>query len=380
MSNSTHQREQRPSPESPWSLSLGRVSGIPIRLHFTFLLLLGWLAFAAYRGEGPGRWYGLLYVIGIFTCVVLHELGHSVVAQRYGINVAEIVLYPIGGVARLEKLPHPAQELWIALAGPAVNVVIAVAIYIGLQATGSVVPWEQMTLESPAWWQKLLLANVILVVFNMIPAFPMDGGRVLRASLALRIGELRATEIAAGIGQLFAILIGFLGLLFNPLLLFIAFFVFIGAGQEAMMYRGKALVEGLPVRAAMITDFRTLPVNATLEQAKDLLLSTTQQDFPVMHGDEVVGLLSRQALLRGFAEHGPTGYVAGSMARDYVTASPDQDLEDIAPEVQSGKQFCVLVMEDGHLVGMITPENLAELLVIQQLKQREKTGTPGGFA
>jgi Zn-dependent protease len=347
-------------------------------LHFTFLLLLGWLAIAAYRGEGPGRWYGLLYVIGIFACVVLHELGHSLVAQRYGIHVSEIILYPIGGVARLEKLPKPAQELWIALAGPAVNVLIATAIYIGLQTRGALIPWEQMRLESPAWWQKLLLANVILVVFNMIPAFPMDGGRVLRALLALQLGELRATEIAAGIGQLFAIAIGFLGLLFNPLLLFIAFFVFVGAGQEAMMYRGKALVEGLPVRAAMITEFRTLPVNATLEQAKDLLLATSQQDFPVMHGDEVVGLLSRQALLRGFAEHGPTGYVAGSMARDFPTVSPDQDLEDIAPEVQSGNQFCILVMENGNLVGMITPENLAELLVIQQLKQREKMGTHGG--
>jgi Zn-dependent protease/CBS domain-containing protein len=364
-------RQARPAaPESAWALNLGTVSGIPIRLHFTFFLLLAWLFF---RDTGPSRWFSVLYVLGIFACVVLHELGHSLVAQRYGIGVSEITLYPIGGVARIEKIPGPRQELWIALAGPAVNVVIAALIYLGLQVSGGLANWRSIVMNSGHWWQNLMAANIFLFVFNMIPAFPMDGGRVLRALLALRMGEVRATEVAAGVGQFLAIALGFYGFFLpNFLLVFIAFFVFLGAGQEAMMYRRKALVEGVPVKAAMIRDFRTLPVGATLRQAADLLLETSQQDFPVVMGDEVVGVLSRQALLRGFAEHGPDSYVTGSMLREFPVAAPDADLQDIAADLQGGQNGCILVMENGRLVGLVTMENLAELLVLRQIAERTR--------
>ncbi len=341
-------------------MGLGRVSGIPIRLHFTFLLLLGWLAVS-------GSLVGMLLVVGVFICVVLHELGHSVVAQKYGIGVAEIVLYPIGGVARLEKLPEPKQEFWIALAGPAVNVILAAILYAALIATHSPIPWSEFFGQGGGLLQRLLFANLMLFGFNLIPAFPMDGGRVLRAILAMKMGDLRGTEIAAGIGQMLAICLGFYGLIApQPFMIFIALFVFIGAGQEASMYRGRALVEGVPVHKATITDFRTLAPDATLGEAAELLLKTSQQDFPVVHGEEAIGILTRNALLRGLAEEGRTGYVTRWMDREFLTVSPDTDLSAIAADMQSGQQACALVMRDGELLGIVTLENLAELLLVRQ--------------
>lgn len=359
---------QRAPSETPHSLGLLTVMGIPIRIHYTFFLLLAWLAFYE---SGPSRLYGLLNILGIFTCVVLHELGHSVIAQRFGIQVSEIVLYPIGGVARLEKNPPPRAEVWIAIAGPAVNVIIAGLIYAILTARGvPLLPWGELMAERGHYWQKLLFSNILLVLFNLIPAFPMDGGRVLRALLAMGVGEARGTQIAASIGQILALGLGLLGLFWNPMLLFIAFFVFIGAGQEAAQQRGKAFLEGLSVREGMITDFRTLPVGATLAEARDLLIHTSQVDFPVLHGEEVVGVLARIALFQGLRDQGPTAYVAGSMAREFPVAAPNDDLQELVEEMQASQRSCVLIMEDGRLIGLVTMENIAELLILRQIMER----------
>jgi len=353
-------RGAKRSAESVWSMGMGRVSGIPIRLHFTFLVLLGWLAVS-------GPLTGLLFVVGVFICVVLHELGHSIVAQKYGIGVAEIVLYPIGGVARLEKLPEPKQEVWIALAGPAVNVVLAVILFAALIATHSPIPWGDFFGPGGGLLQRLLFANLMLCGFNLIPAFPMDGGRVLRAILAINLGELRGTEIAAAVGQVLAIILIFVALWQQmAFLVFIGVFVYLGAGQEANMYRGRALVEGVPVHKATITDFRMLSPGASLGEAAELLLKTSQQDFPVVNGDEAIGILTRNSLLRGLAEEGKTGYVTRWMDREFLTVSPDLDLASIAADMQSGQQTCALVMRDGELLGIVTLENLAELLLVRQ--------------
>ncbi len=363
---------RRAVPETPHTIRLAEVSGIPIRLHYFFLLFLAWIAFSS---SGPNRLLGVLTLVGIFTCVVLHELGHSIIAQRFGIRVSEIVLYPIGGVARMEKMPAPRAELWIALAGPAVNVVIAIALFAALQFTTGLAPWDQIWLTPGHFWQKLLHANLLLVGFNLIPAFPMDGGRVLRALMAMAMGETRATEIAATIGQVLALGLGLLGVFSGNLFwLLIAVFVFMAAGQEAAMYRGKAFLEGLHVSDAMITDLRTLPVGATLGDAQDLLLHTSQTDFPVVHGDEVVGLLSRIKLFQSLREKGPSEYVAGAMERDYPSVGPDDDLQEVAADMQGGQQSCVLVMENGRLAGMVTMENLAELLILRQIMQQAPAG------
>ncbi len=353
--------------EGAWTVRLCTVSGIPIRLHFTFLVLLLWLGLSASKVSG-GSWQGFAFIASVFGCVILHELGHSLVAQRFGIGVAEIVLYPMGGVARLERLPKPPQEFWIALAGPAVNVVIAGILWPIIAARGGMSPWEQLSPVGGNWLQQLMGANLVLAAFNMLPAFPMDGGRVLRSLLAFRMGEVKATELAASIGQLAAFGLGLAGLVYSSIiLLFIAFFVYIGAGQEAAMYRGRALVGGVPTKEAMITEFKCLPADATIGQAADLLLETSQQDFPVVHGSEILGVLSRQALLRGLAVEGPSGYVVGAMTRDYPRAEPDDDLEETVARLQASGQSCMLVMEDETIKGLLTMENLAEFLVVRQI-------------
>jgi Zn-dependent protease/predicted transcriptional regulator len=373
----------RPSPPPPdgGAFRLVTVSGIPIRLHWTFLLLLAWLAFSSLGSNPkPGRpeqapYMGLLFVIGIFACVVLHELGHALTAQRYGIRTRDIVLYPIGGVAALETVPRPRQELWIALAGPAVNLVIAGLLYVGLRLAGQpLTPFNPVTGQSNLL-ANLLWANLTLAVFNMLPAFPMDGGRVLRALIARFTSEVNATVIAARIGQALAILLGLLGLfvLGNWILVFVAIFVYIGAGQEASMFQTRALITGHRVREAMLREFHTLTVGSTLREAADVLLAGSQQDFPVVHGGEVVGVLSRSALLRGWATEGPDAYVAGVMERDFNWARPDDDLETILS--QSQMTGPILVMEGdsrerGNLIGMVTQENLLEFLTLTQLKMR----------
>src|SRR6185503_16252974 len=190
---------------SRWSFQVATLLGIPIRVHVTFLALLVWFGtYAAAMARDVKT--ELAFVVGVFTCVVLHELGHAAMAKRFGVKTREIVLYPIGGVARLERIPGGVAELLIALAGPAVNAVIGAALSIVLVAVGAPI---DLSIDFPfqdGLVQKLLWSNVMLVLFNMIPAFPMDGGRVLRGLLAISLGQDRATRIAAIVGQLFAVL------------------------------------------------------------------------------------------------------------------------------------------------------------------------------
>lgn len=356
------------------SFRIATVSGIPIRLHFTFLLLI--LAIAYFGGARTA-----FFLLGLFFCVVLHELGHSLVAQRYGYKVRDIVLYPIGGVASLEGCPRPRHELWIALAGPAVNVVIAALLAVYLGTTGTFPAFDQL-LSSQALSggdaTALLRANILLVLFNMIPAFPMDGGRVLRALLALSIGRGRATRIAAFIGQAIAILFGIYGLRSGQIgLVLIALFVFFGAGQEAAGEQSREVVEGAAVGAAMVREFQTLGVGDSLRRAAEVLLATHQQDFPVVHGDEIVGVLPRGALLRGLAERGESAYVSEVMLRDVLRAKPDDSLEEMLTRPEGVQRAPVLVMENDHLVGMLTADNLMEFLTLRQIAQAREQSRNG---
>lgn len=351
-------RPERPASQ-PWALKIGQVAGIPIYLHLTFLLLILFLGFRSIPN--------LLFILSLFACVALHELGHALVALRYKIPVADITLYPIGGIARIEKQPEPSQELWIAIAGPMVNVAIAAALWIYLQATGHLGDLIPNDFIKAGWVRQVLTANVTLAVFNLIPAFPMDGGRILRALLALRLPLERATSIAASIGQLIAIVAGIYGFLTpNLMLLLVAFFVYLGAGQEVMIVRRENLIRDVSVREAMLSEVHTLPHGSTYREAADLLLATSQQDFPVALGDEVYGLLSRDSLLRGLATEGPEAYIASGMARDFIRANPDDDLKELLPQIQGGAGPA-LVFEGERMVGMVTTENLMEFLVIRQI-------------
>src|ERR1700737_3033779 len=288
-----------------WSLPIIRIAGIQLRIHITFLLLIGWLAFGYYAEGGSAVAAArVVFILLLFVCVVLHEFGHAFAAKAFGINTPDITLLPIGGVARLERMPEePLQELIIALAGPAVNVVIALCLFLVIGTRGLLNP---ETVQGGDMIAQLLTINVVLVLFNLLPAFPMDGGRVLRALLATRLSYARATQIAANIGQACAFVFGFLGLIGNPFLIFIALFVYVGASQEAALAQMRNVSRTFPVSSAMVREFRTLPKDATLEEAVDALLATSQHDFPVVdENGGVAGILTRHDLIAALRKNDP---------------------------------------------------------------------------
>jgi Zn-dependent protease len=339
------------------------LAGVPVRFHFTFFLLILFVVAASATGSRE-VWVEAAFIGALFASVLLHELGHAITARSYGIRTLEIVMYPIGGVARLAEQPRPRAELWIALAGPAVNVVIAGAVYGALILA---LPAEK-TLDDLL--RRIAVGNLYLAAFNMVPAFPMDGGRVLRALLAMWKGEEAAIQIAAGTGRTLAVAMGLYGLATGQVfLLFIAFLVYMAATQERLASTGRTLTQGMPVRAAMITDFRTLPHGSTMREAADLLLSTSQQDFPVMHGDQVIGLLDRTAFVRGVAMEGGEAFVSAAMNRDFVRLDPEMDLAQALPALADAGH-CALVMEGDTLVGLLTPENISEFLLLRKLGMR----------
>jgi Zn-dependent protease/predicted transcriptional regulator len=351
-----------------WSWKLGEFRGIGVYVHATFLILLGFVVLSHWSaGQSLAKTLeGVGFILALFTCIVLHEFGHALTAARFGIKTRDITLLPIGGLARLEKMPdEPIQELWVALAGPAVNVVIALALFGWLWLSATIAPLERLTVTSGPFLQRLLAVNVVLVVFNMLPAFPMDGGRVLRALLATSMGYARATHIAANIGQAMALLFGFLGFFFNPFLLFIALFVWIGASQEASMVEMKSALGGIPVARAMITDFEALHPEDRLQRAIELILAGSQQDFPVADNGQVLGILTRQDLIRALAQRGQETLVRDVMQREFEIVDPAEMLETALQRLQSCPCHTAAVVRNGALEGLVTMDNIGEWVAIQ---------------
>ena len=351
-------------PPSPWSLRIATVAGIPVRIHFTFFFLLVWVAVFP-RPGGPAQTLAL--VLGVFLCVVLHEFGHALMARRFGIETRDITLYPIGGVASIKGRPKPIPELWIAIAGPVVNVLILFVLTPVLVLTQDL-NTEAIARGNFTLLQGLWVANVMLVAFNMLPAFPMDGGRVLRAALSIRMGSDRATQLAAAVGQGFAVLFGLVGIFTGQLVLvLVAFFVFLGASQEAAATSNLSVVEGRRVSEAMITRVATISNGLTLNSAAQMLIQGYQQDFPVVMGEEVLGVLTRQGLAQGLSKSGPTAYVAEHMDRNLKVLPPHEPLERVF-ELMQNDRTPVLVMADGRLIGMVTAENLSEFIMLEHAR------------
>ena len=265
-----------------WSWKIGRLWGIDIYMHVTFLLIIGWVVISYWLQfhNWSSVLGGVIFILALFACVVLHEYGHALTARRFGVKTRDITLYPIGGVARLERIPEdPIQELWVALAGPAVNFVLSAILFVYLFLTNGLGSLLNLNITSGNFAAGLLEVNVILAVFNLLPAFPMDGGRVLRALLAMKMDYVHATQVAASVGQGMAFLFGFAGLFYDPFLLFIALFVWIGAAQEASMAQMKNSLGGIPVSRAMMTNFEKLSPSDTLTRVVGLVLAGSQHDF-----------------------------------------------------------------------------------------------------
>jgi Zn-dependent protease len=349
------------------SWRLGSIAGIPIQVHSTFALLLAWIALShVLQGHGMMQIAGgLLLILSIFACVVLHELSHALVARHFGIRTREITLLPIGGVARLERMPEkPAQELRVALAGPLASFAIAGLLFFVLALLGGPIAPEGLQVVGGPFLTKLMWVNVMLAAFNLLPAFPMDGGRVLRAALALRIDRNRATEIAARIGQGMALLLGALGLFFNWFLVLIAVFIWIGAKSEASLGHLKSSLRGLVASQAMVTDFQMLDPHDPLSRAVELTLVGFQRDFPVLEGDRLAGVLTHANVLHGLAKNRVADPVGTMMQRQFETAVPSELLEVVFEKAQRSECHTVVVVDHGRVMGLVTPEDIGEMLTM----------------
>lgn len=355
-----------------WSWRILTVAGIGIYIHATFVLLPLFFGALAYlqRGSWTDAAQNVGFILVLFVIVVMHELGHALAAKRFGIRTRDITLLPIGGVARLERMPEkPWQELLVALAGPAVNVALAAILF------GVLVPlvafaelWRfDLSLLGGNFLVRLLHVNIFLAAFNMLPAFPMDGGRVLRAVLAMKMEYPRATRLAATIGQMMAFVFGFIGILLpQPFLVIIAIFIWIGAGQEASYVQTKWALSGVPIERMMITDFRTVDADDPLSVAADHILAGFQHDFPVVANGRVVGVLTRGDLLKALAKEGTTLPVGAVMQTHFETAQPFEMAERVFERLQRCQCHSLPVVLDGRVVGIVTMENVGEFLAIQE--------------
>jgi Zn-dependent protease/CBS domain-containing protein len=351
-----------------WSLNLGRIAGIRIYVHFTFFLLLAYVAFA--EGLNTGRWQAAVGGLILFAClaviIVLHELGHALAAKHYGIRTRDITLLPIGGVARLERMPdQPLQELVVALAGPAVNVVLAGICLAGIIISGSLAGWHALLSFEGNLIVQLFAINVGLVLFNLIPAFPMDGGRVLRAILAMGMDYVQATRIAAYIGQGIAIIFALVGLFFNVFLILIALFVWTGAEAEAEMVRTRSVLAGVPVARLMATQFYTLHLDDAISRAAELVAAGFQHDFPVLGDDgKVAGMLTKKDLLEALAAQRPETPVIDVMRTNVESAHPRDTIATALSLFQICDCQALPVTENGELVGMLTIDRVGEYLML----------------
>ncbi len=362
-----------------WSIPIGSVKGTVIRVHFTFLLFLVWIAVTHYaQGGRAAALQGVIFILLLFLCVLLHEFGHVLAARRYGVQTPDITLLPIGGVARLERIPEePSQELIVALAGPAVNLVIAAVLYLLLEG---VLPRESMEVQNSgvSLLARLASVNIFLAVFNLIPAFPMDGGRVLRAVLAYRLGYSRGTQIAATVGQVVAFGLGLLGLMSNPLLIFIAVFVYLGAASEAHAVQMRQVSRGMLVSDAMITRFETLTPSSRVDDAVQCLIKTTQHEFPVVDGaGQLRGVLTRDDMVRALRERGPETPVVEVMRSDIPVLHHRLPLEDAMRLMQKDRLPAIGVTNSQlRLVGLVTPENIAEMMMILAANPKRSARMP----
>lgn len=356
-----------------WSFRIFTFAGTEVRIHATFFLLLLLVA-----GQGMMTGQGLygaveasLFILAMFACVLLHEFGHVLAAKGYGINTPDITLLPIGGVARLERMPRkPSQEFVVALAGPMVNVIIAMVISLASNVQAGVHTGYDFG-KAGHFFEKLMVWNWLMVFFNLIPAFPMDGGRLLRALLAVFFDYGKATRLAATVGQGIAMLVAIYMLLsatFHPMLLLIAFFIFMAAGQEAAAVTQQEATANLRVRDAMLTDFTILPPDARLQDGVDLLLAGAQQDFPVLDDSGgMQGILTRHDLISALAEKGPYHPVREVMRRAPEATHPGVQLSVAldALGISSSPALPVTDPLDGKLVGLLTAENIGETLMVK---------------
>ncbi len=356
---------------SRYSLNLGKPFGIKVSVHWTFSLLIAWIVFITVR-QGLGTTQVLMHVFFIlvlFLCVVLHEFGHSLTAIKLGGKVKSITLLPIGGMANITEMPeNPRDEFLISAAGPMVNIVIAglLWIYLGLFHTVDTDQMEFTTITFSNFPVILLAANLFIVAFNLIPAFPMDGGRLFRSALAMKMNRLKATRIAKDIGQIFAVMFIFAGLFFNPFLIIIGFFVFLGAKGEYEMMRYKDILNNYTVKDILMTDYERMDENDSLEDAAEKHAHTSNRGYVITADGKYAGILTKNALIKGLSVYGKKGRIKDVMNENIESVKPDMTLFDVYKNMQLNKYDMVPVKENEKFKGVLDIENINEFFMIQR--------------
>lgn len=359
------------------SLQIGKVMGIPVRLHWTFLAIVvyigvgfGYLSqpifgipygFGAIEPVQVKLLYSFAFAILLLACVALHELGHSYVARVYGIGIRSITLYFFGGVSSMEEIPkNPKLELKMAFAGPGVSGVIGlvcILLYIQLSALlGANHPFTIL-------FSTLGVVNFILMVFNLLPAFPMDGGRVLRSWLATRMPYMTATSRAASIGKMFAILMGIFGLFSGGiLLLVIAFFIYIGASEEEQATSIDICLEGIKVRNIMSADVHTVSPRMTLRELTDLVFQEKHRGYPVAENEELLGMVTTADIQRIPESQRGSTTVGDVMSRKIFDIGPDEEAAVAMKKLIELGLRRLPVIENGRLVGILSREDLVRAM------------------
>jgi Zn-dependent protease/predicted transcriptional regulator len=356
-------------------MKIFRLAGIDVYLHWTFILLLAWIFLA---GMGSNQTVGealipVAFILSLFACVLLHEYGHALAARRYGIGTEHITLLPIGGIASLEKMPDdPKEELIVALAGPAVNLGIAALLLLFFLLAGQPLElhlWRDASLLTEGkFLPYLLLINLMLLGFNLIPAFPMDGGRVLRALLSMRHDRATATRIAARVGQFLAIVFAFIGLSYNWFLIIIGIFIFLGASGEANYEAQRSILSKLKVRDVLMHQFTLLHAWETVGHAVNTLLDEQEKEFLVTDGQDIIGTLSRDDLIKGLQQQGSEQRIQNILNPDWLSLSPEMELNEAYEQMSKRRLSICPVFEEGRLIGVLNQENILEAVMIENAK------------
>lgn len=357
-------------------MQIGKPFGVRVAVHWTFLILIGWVVYINIRmGSSIAQLTEtVLFVFTIFVCVILHELGHAMAAKRYGIITRSITLLPIGGVASLTGIPEePKRELFIAVAGPVVNLAIAVIILTILLITGfSFNVLSLKYLNNMPFFPALLIVNLGLFVFNLTPAFPMDGGRMLRAGLGFRLGRLKATMIAARTGQVISLIFAFWGIRNDPVLVLIAAFVFFAAQAELQDVRSKSRLEGKMTADVLVRNFTPLDIRMTLSQVLEILLKGHEEDFIVLEGDRVAGILTRNMIFKGLSEFGPQIETGDIMETEFPSFNSNQPLKEVYEKLQLSHIKIAPVLDNDLLIGIIQTSNIHKFISVFEALHSKK--------
>ncbi|MDP2175208.1 MAG: site-2 protease family protein [Bacteroidota bacterium] len=357
-----------------YALQLGKFFGIKVQIHWSFLILLSWIVISNVRsGSGTVQTlWSILFVLTIFLCVTLHEFGHALAAKRFGIKTKDITLLPIGGLARLESIPEkPREELIVAIAGPLVNIAIVLLLYPLIHFTTDITSTisSLTSITSQNFLFNLMFINLWLAIFNLIPAFPMDGGRVLRALLAFRLERHKATAIAARIGQMLAVGFIFLGFFSNPFLVLIGLFIFLGAQGETEYTQAKSMLKGYTVNDVIMKQYQTLSPNDTIKEAVALLLNGQSKSFLVIDNEQVLGTLNRDEIIKALSSEGENSSINHVMNKEIVALKAETPLEDAWQIIQQHKML-MPVYSYNQLIGTLDTENILEFIMIKNAESK----------